>query len=81
MLLIYRRYVAFHPEVDQISQLPVVVISHGGSMAKGHYVVYSQVGGVWFLNDDDKRLFPSHSPFEQMSIYKETVDIIVFQNN
>ena len=69
-----------HSEVDQFCQEPVVVISHGGSLASGHYVVYSKVGGQWYLNDDSKQLSRVSSPFDQNSIYRETADIIVFEN-
>ena len=65
-----------HPEVD-----PVSVISHGGSLASGHYVVYTKVGGRWYLNDDSKQVSLVSSPFEQNSIHRKTVDIIVIENN
>ena len=45
------------PEVDSISQEPVAVISHAGSMASGHYVLYSKVNGDWYLNDDSRNVF------------------------
>ena len=69
------------PEVDSISQEPVAVISHAGSMASGHYVLYSRVDGDWYLNDDSKRLFRCQfSPFDQSHLNRETADIIVFEN-
>ena len=70
-----------HPEVDHFCGDPVSVISHGGSLASGHYVVYTKVGGRWYLNNDSKQLSLVSSPFEQNSIHRETVDIIVFENN
>lgn len=43
-------------------------------------MVYSKVGGQWYLNDDSKQLSRVSSPFDQNSIYMETADIIVFEN-
>ena len=69
------------PEVDSISKEPIAVISHAGSVASGHYIVYSKIDGVWFLNDDSKRLIRCQfSPFDQSHLYRETADIIVFKN-
>ena len=70
----------YSAEVDRIVQVPVAVISHGGSLRSGHYVLYSQVDGVWYLNNDSKGLVASRSPFDQSSIHGETVNIIVFEN-
>ena len=68
-------------EVDAITQEPVAVISHAGSMASGHYVMYSKVNGDWYFNDDSKRLIRClTSPFEQRHLCRETADIIVFEN-
>ena len=69
------------PEVGCITQEPISVISHGGSLESGHYIVYSNVTGVWYLNDDQKKTVPSmYSPFEQNNIYRETAVIIIFEN-
>ena len=71
----------FHPDVDQITQEPVAVVSHAGSMASGHYISYSKINGEWFLNDDTKKLTRCQfSPFDQTYLYSETADIIVFEN-
>ena len=68
-------------EVDPITQEPVAVISHAGSMASGHYVTYSKVNSDWYLNDDSKKLTRClTSPFEQRHFVRETADIIVFEN-
>ena len=70
-----------NPDVDQITQEPVAVISHAGSMASGHYISYSKVNGDWFLNDDSMKVTRCHcSPFDQTRLYRETADIIVFEN-
>ena len=72
---------AFHPDVDQITQEPVAVVSHAGSMASGHYISYSKINGEWFLNDDSKKLTRCQfSPFDQSHLSRETADIIVFEN-
>ena len=69
------------PAVNAISQEPVAVISHVGSMASGHYIMYSSVGGQWFLNDDSKNIIQCRfSPFDQQYLCNETADIIVFEN-
>ena len=70
-----------YPAVNAISQEPVAVISHVGSMASGHYIMYSSVGGQWFLNDDSKNIIQCRfSPFDQQYLCNETADIIVFEN-
>ena len=70
-----------NPEVNAITQEPIVVVSHAGSMASGHYVLYSKVNGDWYLNDDNKRLFCCQfSSFDQTHLIRKTADIIVFEN-
>ena len=72
---------ADNPEVNDVSQEPVAVISHVGSMASGHYILYSKVGGSWFLNDDRKTIIQCRfSPFDHQYLDNETADIIVFEN-
>ena len=70
----------YHPEVNYFCQEPIAVISHGGSLASGHYVVYTKVEGRWYLNNDSKQLSAASSPFNQNSIHGETADILVFEN-
>ena len=70
---------ADYPDVNDVSQEPVAVISHVGSMASGHYILYSNVDGQWFLNDDSKTIIQCRfSPFDRQYLYNETADIIVF---
>ena len=72
---------ADNPDVNDVSQEPVAVISHVGSMASGHYIMYSKVGGSWFLNDDRKTIIQCRfSPFDQQYLDNETADIILFKN-
>ena len=72
---------AFHQDVDHITQEPVAVVSHAGSFASGHYILYSKVNGEWFLNNDSKTVTQCNfSPFDQTRLFRETADIIVFEN-
>ena len=71
----------YNAEIDKICKDPVAVISHRGSLTSGHYVVYTKVGSIWYLNDDSKRIVAVNSPFEQNRKLRETADIIVFENN
>ena len=69
-------------DIDAITQEPVVVLSHVGTINSGHYVIYSKVGDRWYLNDDRKRIQPVNvSPLEQSTRAGETVNIVVFENN
>ena len=71
----------FNSQVDAITQDPVAVISHAGSFASGHYILYNKINSDWFVNDDNKKLFHSQtSPFDQNYLYRETADIFVFEN-
>ena len=64
-----------------ISQDPIAVISHSGSMASGHYVLDSKIGSDWYLNNDSRNLTRCQfSPFDQCHLNRETADIIVFEN-
>ena len=68
--------------IDAMTQEPIVVISHIGTINSGHYVIYSKVGDRWYLNDDRKKIQPVDvSPFEQSTRAGETVNIVVFENN
>ena len=73
--------VPFSSEVDEITQNPIAVISHAGSVGSGHYILYSKIDGDWYVNDDNKKLFRSQfSPFDQNYLCRETADIVVFEN-
>lgn len=73
---------AYDPLVDNITQEPIVVVSHAGSLRSGHYFVYSRVNDEWHLNDDDKRILQCgpFSPFDHPYHEEETADIVVFEN-
>ena len=72
----------YDTDIDAMTQEPIVVISHIGTINSGHYVIYSKVGDRWYLNDDRKRIQPVDvSPFEQSTRAGETVNIVVFENN
>ena len=67
-------------EINSITKEPVAVISHGGSVQSGHYIVYTKVGDIWYVNNDNQKVTATNSPFDQSNIAGETADIIVFQN-
>ena len=65
---------------DQLLGQLVRVVCHRGGVRRGHWVSYHLVGGVWFLNDDNKRAVQVRgNPLDKL-VADETVDLLAFEN-
>ena len=58
------------------------VITHRGSINSGHYVSYHEVGGNWFMNDDNKRILQVSNPLAPSTKFSpsEVIEIFFIQN-
>ena len=63
------------PGEQYLGQL-ISLVSHIDQRA--HYVSYHQVGGQWYLNDDDNRF--QRSPYHPYQSNTETVNLVLYRN-
>ena len=64
---------SFSPEIEELFQEPVATICH----TNGHYIMFFKTQGVWFKNDDSRRLCPSTDP---LMTSEQSIEVIVIEN-
>ena len=61
-----------------LTQELISVVNHVGNLNGGHWLSYHKVGQHWYCNDDSRRVFASHHPFN--AVAPETSNLLIFLN-